>query len=93
MKIRDAYSPVSSAQTAKVTGENAAVRSDGKTKPVRAEGHSDSVKVSVSDEARALHAKDQVDEAKVARLKESISNGTFKIDSQAIADKIVGSEG
>jgi negative regulator of flagellin synthesis FlgM len=54
------------------------------------------VKVSVSDEAKALaesaqasNASSDIDTAKVERLKSAVDNGSFKVDAGAIADKIV----
>lgn len=93
MRIHDAYS------------KHVGLETQGTTpaKPQKAHGHHehdagtqghDSVKVNVSAKARALAAQADagVDEAKVARLRDAIDKGTFKIDPQAIASKLVGPE-
>ncbi len=63
----------------------------GEVKQVAAS--SDSVKVTLSAKARELAATadtdNDFDQAKVERLRASIDRGDFKIDAQAIAQKIV----
>ncbi|MBK7395609.1 MAG: flagellar biosynthesis anti-sigma factor FlgM [Myxococcales bacterium] len=63
----------------------------GEVKQVAAS--SDSVKVTLSAKARELAATSEADsdfdQAKVERLRASIDRGDFKIDAQAIAQKIV----
>lgn len=55
----------------------------------------DSVKVNVSDRAQAFQrakeiaGRQEVDEAKVARLQKLIDEGNYKTDSSAIADRLV----
>lgn len=54
---------------------------------------SPTLKVSVSAEAKRLASNaSSLDEAKVARLREAVDKGTLKIDSHAIARKIVGED-
>lgn len=58
-------------------------------------GNSNSAKVVVSDRAQMMQrAKDiasstNVDEAKVARLQKMIDEGKYKVDADAIADRLV----
>ena len=55
----------------------------------------DATKINVSSQARQINKakeiakQDTVDEAKVARLQKLIDSGDYKIDSEAIADKLV----
>jgi negative regulator of flagellin synthesis FlgM len=56
----------------------------------------EAVRVTVSDKARALAASadaSRFDEAKVTSLREAINDGTFKVDAQKIAHKIVDPDG
>ncbi len=50
------------------------------------------VRVDVSARAKELAAKDSVDVEKVEALKASIADGSFQIDAQAIAARIVDQE-
>jgi negative regulator of flagellin synthesis FlgM len=56
---------------------------------------SGAAKVAVSSEAqafqkaKAIASKDTVDEAKVARLQKLIDEGKYKVDSKAVADRLV----
>lgn len=56
---------------------------------------SESSKVQVSDraqmmaKAKAIAKADSADEAKIARLQKMIDAGTYKVDSSAVADKLV----
>ncbi len=58
-------------------------------------GNQNSAKVNVSDRAQMMQkAKDiasstSVDEAKVARLQKMIDEGKYKVDADAIADRLV----
>lgn len=58
-------------------------------------GTQDSAKINVSDRAQMMQrakdiaSKDTVDEAKVARLQKLIDEGKYKVDADAIADKLV----
>ncbi|MGE0763554.1 MAG: flagellar biosynthesis anti-sigma factor FlgM [Bdellovibrionales bacterium] len=55
----------------------------------------DTAKVSMSDRAQAMQkakaiaGTDTVDEAKVARLQKLIDEGKYKVDSKAVADRMV----
>jgi flagellar biosynthesis anti-sigma factor FlgM len=50
------------------------------------------VRVDVSAQAKELAAKDSIDVEKVEALKASIADGSFQIDAQAIAARIVDQE-
>ncbi len=50
------------------------------------------VRVTVSSRAHELADEASVDQAKVDRLKEAIVDGSFQIDSQRIAERIVDLE-
>lgn len=81
-------------QDLNTTATETHVRAPASTKEVAAESGSESkqqggARVSLSREARALSAQGAVDEAKVARLRASIENGSFEVRSKFIADKIV----
>ena len=52
-------------------------------------GGADAVTVSPQARELAQHAADKADSAKIDQLRSSIQNGTFKIDRQAIASRIV----
>lgn len=57
---------------------------------------SEAVRVTVSEKARALAASadtSRFDEVKVSALREAIHDGTFKVDAQKIAQKIVDGDG
>lgn len=41
------------------------------------------------DEAPGVPRKTAFDEAKVARIAEAIANGSFKVDAEAIADRLL----
>ena len=69
-----------------------AAEGDAKAREAGASAQAGSVKLKVSAKARALAAESQVDEAKVARLKEAMENGSFKVDARAIAHKLVGED-
>lgn len=89
MRIQDKRGPqeVNVSNTAQ-TKKAAAKDSEAKTQS--AASTADSVKVNVSAKAKALSDQNKVDEAKVARLREQVSNGSFKVDARAIATKLVG---
>ena len=67
----------------------------GKSSPASATEMMDATKINVSSQARQINKakeiakQDTVDEAKVARLQKLIDSGDYKIDSEAIADKLV----
>ena len=74
-----------SVERAKSTGTKKTSDSGGS----KSTGRSGGVTASVSAKARSLAADGGVDAHKVERLREAIDNGTFKMDFQAIADRIV----
>jgi negative regulator of flagellin synthesis FlgM len=55
----------------------------------------DATKLNVSSQARQISkakeiaSQDSIDEAKVARLQKMIDGGEYKVDAEAIADKLV----
>lgn len=92
MRIADAYSKlsidkptVSGAQAAK--GAERVKAGDAS----KSSSHGDAVKVTVSAQARELanQAAQGFDAAKVDRLRSAISNGSYKVDSSAIAARLV----
>lgn len=91
MRINDPRGP-KDVNVAGASSTTSAQKSHGKGEAHKAHPGHDSVKVNVSAKAKELASQSQVDEAKVARLKEQISNGQFKIDARAIAHKLVGED-
>jgi flagellar biosynthesis anti-sigma factor FlgM len=89
MRVTDAYRPqVESSPAAKEAAAPTTSSAEG------AAGHGrDSVKLQVSDKARELALSAQKDEARIEKLRQSIADGTFKVDAHAIAAKIVGDDG
>ena len=90
MRINDIYGS-SNDRTVESTGRAAPVQAP------RSEGHGESQvapggeKVTVSDEAKQLAAKSASDAEteKVGRLRAAIQDGSFKVDTHAIAKRIV----
>ncbi len=98
MRINDAYTKLQTTQTD--AASSAAQGSAATPAPKGGQGvggahgkHGAHAKVSVSTKAKSLEADARADEAKVSKLRESIASGTFKIDAQEIARKIVGDGG
>jgi len=89
MRIDEAYRQAPTATDA------SAARPAGAERPAGSPGGASPaagppVTVTVSDKARALSAQtSEASDAKVASLQKAISEGTFKVDPQAIAKKIV----
>ncbi|HLK39061.1 MAG TPA: flagellar biosynthesis anti-sigma factor FlgM [Polyangiaceae bacterium] len=50
---------------------------------------SEAANVTISSEARALASGGQVDAAKVERLRDQVQNGQFKVDSRAVAQRMI----
>lgn len=76
---------------APLTGERKAGAASGQ--PGSAAAGSDSSKVDLSAAASALAAADpegSFDAAKVQRIAAAIRDGTYRIDAEAIADKLIG---
>lgn len=90
MRINDAYrqppTSVDAPRAQPASSESAgAARAEGQASPP--------VTVTVSDKARELAAQNSdASDAKVAALQSSIAAGTFKVNPQAIASKIVDGE-
>ncbi len=67
----------------------------GKSPSISATEMMDATKINVSPQARQINkakeiaSQDSVDEAKVARLQKLIDSGDYKMDAEAIADKLV----
>ncbi len=94
MRIADAYrnSPANLNGT-KTNGTSAA---NGPTKAEETgtpAGSSAPVTVTVSPEARRLADAAKGDDARVERLREAVANGSFRVDSRAVAKKIVETGG
>jgi len=90
MRIQDAYRKNldQTHSTAKPAGAEAA-----SAKPAARPASEDvDVKVAVSSRAKELAAASKVDQAKVDRLRQAISGGSFKVDSSVVARKLVGDE-
>ncbi len=93
MRIPDAYRPLPTSTDA---AESRPVRegAQGRTAPTSTAAppstDTPSVTVKVSDKARELSsAASDASAAKVANLQRAVANGTFQIDPQAIADRLV----
>lgn len=67
----------------------------GKPSSVSPSEMMDATKINLSTQARQiskakeLASQDSVDEAKVARLQKLIDSGDYKVDAEAVADKLV----
>ncbi|QRF60409.1 flagellar biosynthesis anti-sigma factor FlgM [Variovorax paradoxus] len=90
MKINPLQDPA----VAAATGVTAAAKTGrGATPAVADAGDATGTPVSVSASARTLEAAatagSGIDEAKVAAVRAAIANGSFKVDSGAIADKLL----
>jgi flagellar biosynthesis anti-sigma factor FlgM len=57
----------------------------------QAQGHAEAAKVTISPEARALakSAEHPIDAKKVEGLKQQIADGTFKVDSKVVAQRLL----
>lgn len=88
-------SPMQTAESAKLAKTDGAERKSAKS-TVSAADLGGSSKVDLSDRARDVaKAKslatpsDSIDEAKVARLQKMIDQGNYKVDAEAIADRLL----
>jgi negative regulator of flagellin synthesis FlgM len=67
----------------------------GKSPTTSASEMMDATKINVSSQARQINkakeiaSQDTVDEAKIARLQKLIDSGDYKVDAEAVADKLV----
>ena len=67
----------------------------GKSPTTSATEMMDATKINVSSQARQINkakeiaSQDTVDEAKIARLQKMIESGEYKVDAEAVADKLV----
>lgn len=68
-------------------GSDAAGKADSSSKAAEQD-----VRVEVSSRAKELAAKDTMNVEKVASLKAAIADGSFQVDAQAIAQRIVDQE-
>lgn len=89
----DFVSTVTQAATANASA-NAQKASQGAVETAKSSGTSAGVSVSVSTLARSLEKPEattssDIDMAKVNAMKTAIQNGTFKVNPQAIADKLL----
>ena len=78
--------------------KNSALSKTGSV-PESSDAKSDAISVSITEQAKNLDnatalakSSDGVDHDRVAELKQQISDGTYKIDYQSLANKIVDSE-
>lgn len=69
----------------------AAERKPGGTSPTPAPAEETSAKVAISAQASALAAGDEgsFDAGKVERVSQSLRDGSFKVNPEAIADKLI----
>jgi len=74
------------------------LKSQGLSEKVDVKAIKDSAKVDVSQAAQQMNKaktlatpSDDIDHAKVARLQKMIDDGSYKVDSMSIADKLVDS--
>ena len=91
MKINPLNDAAQAAALGATRGATAGTRSAG-AGPVSAVAATSGVPVTVSATARSLEvvsAGSGIDEAKVAAIKKAIADGSFKVDSGAIADKLL----
>ncbi len=90
MKITDAYSQftptqaTSAAQGAKPVGKHGGAGVHHKK--------DDSTKVDVSEAAKALEEKSAASATKVERLRAALTDGSFKVDAEKIASKLMGED-
>ena len=94
MKINSPNDAAHTAATGAVRGERGATSAtrSATTGPVAPVAPTSGVPVTVSAGARALEgvsAGSGIDEAKVKAVKAAIANGSFMVDSGAIADKLL----
>jgi negative regulator of flagellin synthesis FlgM len=89
MRINDVYRQAANptdASSARPAVGSTGSSSEASTDPTAASP----VKVTVSSKALELSSQaGEASDAKVARLSQSVADGTFKVDSQAIANRIV----
>jgi negative regulator of flagellin synthesis FlgM len=90
--IPSSSSPVS--QTAQAASNNAQKASQGAAETAKSTGNSPGVQVSMSTMARSMEKPESVtasdvDTAKVNAMKAAIQNGTFTVNHDAIADKLL----
>jgi negative regulator of flagellin synthesis FlgM len=92
MKLAQASAaPAISQVSGNGTGSNEATGKGGKAAASHPVTLVSSAKVQISSTAKALmeSADSGVDQAKVDRVRQSISNGTYKVNPEAIADKLI----
>ncbi len=90
----------SKVETKKTDLQRAALQRNGLERMKELEASKTDAKVSIPDAIRdfsrikkAVDASPEVDNSdKIARLKEQINSGTYKVDYEALADKILASE-
>ena len=94
MRIADAYRNNPANLNGTKTNGTSAANGPTKTEESGASpGTGAPVTVTVSPEARRLADAAKGDEARVERLREAVANGTFRVDSRAVAKKIVETGG
>ncbi|RZL09092.1 MAG: flagellar biosynthesis anti-sigma factor FlgM [Rubrivivax sp.] len=90
MKIGNSTDAVSSTSTARTDTATQTTRTPGKTGSLEG-GVDASAKVTLSNVAGNLltSTDGSFDAEKVSRIKQAIDNGTYKINADAIADKLI----
>ena len=92
-KVGQSMPGVEAAKTSKTDGNKKTDAKKGSAGALANLG--DTAKVNLSDRAQSMQkakeiaSQDSVDEAKVARLQKLIDEGKYKVDSKAIADRLV----
>ncbi|MBI5513511.1 MAG: flagellar biosynthesis anti-sigma factor FlgM [Deltaproteobacteria bacterium] len=88
MRITDAYTRLG-LQGPTGPARGAAGRAQGTDAPAAAE--TEDLKVNVSDRAQALSRQtaEEASAARVERLRTALADGTFQVDPQVIADRLV----
>lgn len=91
MRINDLYrlNTPATDTTKKTTGAIPAGKSSGEENGTAPQAGGEKVTVSAQAQELARNAASQQDAAKIEQLRSAIENGTFKVDHQAIAKRIV----
>ena len=90
--IPEIATPVAKTTAGQSSAAATAARTAATTTPDAATAKQAGVSVTVSSLTRTLEnssASGSFDTEKVAKMKEAIANGTFKVDAEAIADKLL----
>lgn len=94
MKVNN-KAPQQLVQDSAITNLKGNAPKKAKTDAAKAAEIMDSTKINLSPKARQINkakeiaSNQNVDEAKIARLQAAIDNGTYKVDAEKVADKLV----